>query len=141
MTLRQLGGGRGWGIYRRGPKAPVGAQQPVPNNRHMHRLKLQTGAFVVGTWRHRVMAKPGAIVRSLGTGWCHQPVAKEQGGIGTGWLHQPVPKGKKMAPSFAMTRCRHVPTTKAPVGNFNRSLSLLFGISCLSPTGAFGPRL
>jgi len=23
--------GRGWGIYRRGSKAPVGAQQPVPN--------------------------------------------------------------------------------------------------------------
>ena len=32
-----------------------------------------------------------------------------------------------MAPGFAMTRCRHVPTTKAPVGNFNRCLRLLFG--------------
>ena len=66
--------GEGWGIYRRGSKAPVGAQQPVPNKRHRHRLKLPTGAFVVGTWRHRVMAKSGAIVRPLGTGWCHQPV-------------------------------------------------------------------
>ena len=74
MSSRQLGGGRGWGIYRRGSKAPVGAQQPVPNNRHMHRLKLPTGAFVVGTWQHRVMAKSGAIVRPLGTGWCHQPI-------------------------------------------------------------------
>ena len=46
---------------------PVGAQQPVPNNRHRHQLKLPTGAFVVGTWRHRVMAKPGAIIRPLGT--------------------------------------------------------------------------
>ena len=61
------GGGVG-GIYRRGSKAPVGAQQPVPNNRHKHRLKLPTGAFVVGTWLHWVMAKPGAIVRPLGTG-------------------------------------------------------------------------
>ena len=68
-SSRQLGEGRGWGIYRRDSKAPVGAQQPVPNNRHRHRLKLPTGAFVVGTWRHRVMAKPGAIVRPLGTGW------------------------------------------------------------------------
>jgi len=31
-------------------------------------LKLPTGAFVVGTWWHRVMAKPGAIVCPLGTG-------------------------------------------------------------------------
>ena len=79
--------GRGWGIYRRGSKAPVGAQQPVANTRHRHRLKLPIGAFVMGTWRHWVMAKPGAIVRSLGTGWCHQPVSIPPCSFGTGWWH------------------------------------------------------
>ena len=87
MTLRQLGGGSGWGIYRHGPKVPVGAQQPVPNTRHRHRLKLPTGSFVMGTWRHRVMAKPGAIVHSLGTGWCHQPLHIPPCSFGTGWWH------------------------------------------------------
>ena len=130
MTLRQLGGGSGWGIYRHGPKVPVGAQQPVPNTRYRHGLKLPTGAFVVGMWRHGIMAKPGAIVRYLGIGWCHQPVPKAQGGIGTGWWNQPVPKGWTMAPDFAMAWCRHVPTTKAPVSNINRCLCLLFGTGC-----------
>ena len=35
-----------------------------------------------------------------------------------------MPNERTMAPGFAMTRCRHVPTTKAPVDNFNRCLSL-----------------
>ena len=91
MSSRQLRGGRDWGIYRRGSKAPVGAQQPVPNTRHRHRLKLPTGSFVMGTWRHRVMAKPGAIVRPLGTGWCHQPVPIPPCSFGTGWWPEPVP--------------------------------------------------
>ena len=89
VSSRQLGGGRGWGIYRHGPNAPVGAQQPVPNNRLRHRLKLPTGAFVVGTWRHRVMAKPGAIVRSLGTGGATNRCL--YWGFGTGWCFNPVP--------------------------------------------------
>ena len=79
--------GRGWGIYRRGSKAPVGAQQPVPNKRHRHRLMLPTGAFVVGTWWHRAMAKPGAIVHPLGTGWFHQTVPIPPCAFGTGWWH------------------------------------------------------
>ena len=86
----------------------------MPNNRLRHRLKLPTGAFVVGTWRHRVMAKPGAIVRYLGTGWCHQPV----------------PNVRTMAPGLAMTRCCQVPMTKAPVGNFNRCRCLVFDTGC-----------
>ena len=79
--------GRGWGIYMRGSKAPVGAQQPVPNKRHRHRLMLLTGAFVVGTWRHRAMAKSGDIVHPLGTGWFHQPVPNPPCAFGTGWWH------------------------------------------------------
>ena len=67
--------GRGRSIYSGGTKTPVGAEQPVPNTMHQHRLKLPTGAFVMGTWRHRGMPKFGAIVRSLGIGWCHQPVS------------------------------------------------------------------
>ena len=67
------------------------AEQLVSNTRHRHRLKLPTGVFVVGTWRHRVMAKPGVIVRSLGTGWCHQPVPIPPSAFGTSWWHHPVP--------------------------------------------------
>ena len=69
------GRGEGRGIYSWGTKAPVGAEQPVPNTMHRHRLKLPTGAFVMGTWvapghrkirchcqriRHRLVPPSGA---------------------------------------------------------------------------------
>jgi hypothetical protein len=79
--------GRGRGIYSGGTKAPIGALQPVPNTKHGHRFMLLTGAFVMGTWRHRVMTKSGAIVRSLSTGWFHQPVPIPFCTFGTGWWH------------------------------------------------------
>ena len=61
-------GGRGRGIYSAGTKAPVGDQQPELNITQWHRVKVPTGAFVLGTWRHRVIARPGDVVRTLGTG-------------------------------------------------------------------------
>jgi len=84
-------GGRGRGIYSGGTKAPVGAEQPVPNIRHWHWLTLPTGAFALGTWRHRVIARPGAIVSALDTGWCHHPVPIPPWAFGTSWWHHPVP--------------------------------------------------
>ena len=84
MSSRQLGGGRGWGIYSRGTKAPVGAQQPMLKVKVQHRLKVPTGAFVQGMHWHWVIDSPGANVNSKGTGSCHYPVSLMHGPIGTG---------------------------------------------------------
>jgi len=86
-----LEGGRGRGIYSTGTKAPVGDQQPVLNITQWHRVIVPTGAFALATWRHRVIARPGAVVRTLGTDWCHQPVPIPPLAFGTGWWHHPVP--------------------------------------------------
>ena len=48
-------------IYSDGTNAPVGAEQPVPNIRHRHRLKLPTDAFALGTW----------VAPSHRKIWCH----------------------------------------------------------------------
>ena len=81
----------GWGIYSAGTKAPVEDQQPVLNITQWHRVNVPTGAFALATWRHRVIARPSAVVRSLGTGWCHQPVPIPSSAFGTGWWHHLVP--------------------------------------------------
>ena len=83
--------GDGGAAARSGGGGEDEAEQLVSNTRHRHRLKLPTGAFVMGTWQHRVIARPGAIVRTLGTGWCHQPVATPPCSFGTSWWHHPVP--------------------------------------------------
>jgi len=59
--------GRERRIYSAGTKAPVGDQQPVLNIMQWHRVNVPTGAFALATWRHRVIARPGAVVRTLGT--------------------------------------------------------------------------
>ena len=88
---------------------------------------------------------PAAIKgKVFGTGLKHHPVPKLQyrnrlvPPTGTKSISRnryrlvqpPVPKGWTMALDFAMARCRHVPTTKAPVSNINRCLCLLFGTGC-----------
>ena len=55
-------------IYRHRPKAPVGANDPVPNLAHGHRVILPTGAFRRRNVRHRVVASPGAFSCTIGTG-------------------------------------------------------------------------
>jgi len=47
--------------------------------------------LALATWRHRVITRPGAVVRSFGTGWWHQPVPIPHLAFGTGWWHHPVP--------------------------------------------------
>ena len=44
------------GIYRGGPKASVGATDPVLNNGHRHWFVVPTGAFAVANFRHWVVA-------------------------------------------------------------------------------------
>ena len=94
--------------------------QPVlmPRSWYLWPAAIKGKGFGTGL-KHYPVPKPQYRHRLV-----HQPVPKEQGGIGTGWWNQPVPKGWTMAPGFAMARCRHVSTTKAPVGNINRFLCL-----------------
>ena len=86
-----MAGVRGRGIYSAGTKAPIGDQQPVLNISQWHRVKVPIGAFALGTWRHRIIARPGAVIRTLGTGWCHQLVPISSWAFGTSWWHHPVP--------------------------------------------------
>jgi hypothetical protein len=83
--------GQGGAAARSGGGGEDEAEQPVSNTKHRHRLKLPIGAFVMGTWRHRVIARPGAIVCTLGTGWCHQPVPIPPCSFGTGWYRLVAP--------------------------------------------------
>ena len=55
-------------VYRHGPKAPVGANDPVQNIAHRHRVILPIGALRPSTGWHRVVASPGAFVCTIGTG-------------------------------------------------------------------------
>ena len=82
---------RAVGIYRWGPKAPVGANDPVQNVAHRHRVIEPTGAFAVGTRRHRVVAWPGANDCKMGTGQCHKPVPLSPFPFGPGLWHDTVP--------------------------------------------------
>ena len=59
--------GRG-AIYRHGIKAPVGANDPVPNLAHGHRVILPIGAYRRRNVRHWVVALPGAFSCTIGTG-------------------------------------------------------------------------
>jgi len=68
MSSQQLGGGGEGAIYRHGPKAPVGANDPVQNLAHQHWVILPTGALRQSTGRHRVVASPGAFTCTIGTG-------------------------------------------------------------------------
>ena len=61
-----------------------GEKQLVLNITQSHWVIVPTGAFALVTWRHRVIARPGAVVRTLGTGWCHQPVPIPPSAFGTG---------------------------------------------------------
>ena len=82
--------GRRRGIYSRGTKAPVGAQQPMLKVKVQYQLKVPTGAFVQGMHWDRVIPSPGANVYSKGTVPCHYPVSLMHGPIGTGSWFQPV---------------------------------------------------
>ena len=48
-----LEGGRGWGTHRGGPKAPIGATDPVLNIVHRDQVTAPTGAFAMATRRSR----------------------------------------------------------------------------------------
>jgi len=63
-----LEGGRGWGTHRGGPKAPIGATDPVLNIVHRHQVTAPTGAFAMATRRHPVAASPNVIACKMGTG-------------------------------------------------------------------------
>jgi len=84
MSSRQLEGGRGWDIYRLGPKAPVGFNDPVLNFVQLHRVKAPTGALDPSSWQ-----LPRFI--TIGTGYYHQPVPISPPSFGTGWWFKPVP--------------------------------------------------